>query len=292
MKAHNKRSGLFSLRGAYLSSLISVLLVILLLGITGFLLTHSARLSDYAKENIVVKIMFRDSVPEADIRLMQKKLDTDPRVKETKFITPSEAAGIMTEDTGEDFVSWLGYNPLPFSLDVKVQSEFANNEFLEGFTHDIQSNPIVRNVHYQKDLLQQINSNTSKITFILLGLAILVFIISYALIHNTIRLSVYARRFLIRSMLLVGATRRFIKRPFLLRSIIMGFIASLLAVIMLELIILGLYTQIPDLKALQNNVLTASLFGFLVAAGVGISYISTLLALNRYIKMKTDYLYF
>lgn len=292
MKGQKSRSSLFSLRGAYLSSLISILLVILLLGITGFLLIHSSRLSAYAKENIVITIMMRDSVPEAEIRLLQKKLDADARVNETQIVSPTEAAKRMTQDTGEDFVSWLGYNPLPYSIDVKVQSEFANNEFLNAFTSEIQSNPIVRNAYYQQDLVQKINANASRISLVLFALAALIFIISYALIHNTIRLSVYAKRFLIRSMLLVGATRAFIRKPFLQRSLLIGFIASLLSIILLELIIMGLYSQVPDLKSLQSNTMTAILFGSLVLSGVGISYISTMLALNRYIKMKTDYLYF
>lgn len=292
MKGQKSRSSLFSLRGAYLSSLISILLVILLLGITGFLLIHSTRLSTYAKENIIITIMMRDSIPEAEIRLLQKTLDADKRVKETQLISPAEAAKRMTQDTGEDFVSWLGYNPLPYSLDVKVQSDYANNDFLNSFTTEIQKNPIVRNAYYQQDLVQKINSNASKISLILFVFALLIFIISYALIHNTIRLSVYAKRFLIRSMLLVGATRAFIRRPFLTRSLIIGFIASLISIVFLELIIMGLYSQIPDLKSLQDNTMTALLFVFLLIAGLGISYISTILALNRYIKMKTDYLYF
>jgi cell division transport system permease protein len=281
----------FRLGGSYITMIISISLVLLILGLTALLLLHSGRLSNYIKENIVMTVMFREDVPQAEMLSLQKKLELDSRVKSTLLVSPQEAADRLVEDTGEDFISFLGYIPLPYSLDVTVKSDFANPEVLDELSNSIKMESAVGNVYYQKALVQEINVNAGRISLFLLGFALLVFIISFGLISNTIRLAVYSRRFLIRSMLLVGATRRFIRRPYLLQAVWMGAVASLIAIVLLEGLLVVIYKQLPELQVIQSDIQVAMVFGGLLFSGIFISWLSSFTALNRYIKMKTDYLY-
>lgn len=271
--------------------IISISLVLLILGLTALLLLHSDKLSRYIKENIVVTVMFHEDISQAEMLSLQKKLELNPYVKSTLLVSPEEAANRLLEDTGEDFVSFLGYIPLPYSLDVTVKSEFANPETLDELSNEIKKESAVGNVHYQKALVQEINVNTGRISMFLLGFALIVFFISFGLISNTIRLAVYSKRFLIRSMLLVGATKTFIRRPYLWQAVWMGMIASLIAIVLLEGLIIVIYRQLPDLQVIQSNLHVAIVFAGLLFSGVFISWVSSFSALNRYIKMKTDYLY-
>ena len=223
--------------------------------------------------------------------MLQKKMQLNPHVKNAVMVSPEDAAKRLTSETGEEFVEFLGIIPIPASLDITLNSEFANNENIDNFVSEIKTESSVGNVYYQKDLVQDINANSEKMSLILLAFALLILFISYSLISNTIRLAIYSKRFIIRSMLLVGATRGFIRRPFLLQSIWIGLISSLLALLLLEISMQTIYTQIPDLKFLQNNTQIYILFGGIIICGVLISLISSWSALNRYIKMKTDYLY-
>ncbi len=289
MAKHRKSS--IRLGGSYATLIISISLVLLILGLSALILLHSKQLSNYLKENIVVTVMFKDSLPEADMMAMQKKMQLDSAVQTCTMVSSEEAAKRMTEETGEEFVDFLGIIPIPPSLDITLKPEFANNEAIEAFVSKVQKEPIVGNVYYQKDLVEDINTNSGKVSLILLGFAIIVFLISYSLISNTIRLAIYSKRFLIRSMLLVGATRGFIRKPFLLQSLWMGLISSLLAVVLLEGVMIMAYKQIPDLQAIQNDTQVFMLFGGIILCGMFISWVSSWSALNRYIKMNTDYLY-
>ena len=281
----------FRLGGSYITMIISISLVLLILGLTALLLIHSGKLSNYIKENIVMTVMFREDIPQAEMLALQKKLELDTRVKGTLLVSPEEAANRLIEDTGEDFISFLGYIPLPYSLDVTVKSESATPEILEELSNTIKQESIVGNVYYQKALVQEINVNAGRISLFLLGFALLVFIISFGLISNTIRLAIYSKRFLIRSMILVGATRAFIRRPYLWQATWMGAVASLISIILLEALLVVIYKQVPDMKVIQSDLHVALVFAGLLFSGIFISWISSFTALNRYIKMKTDYLY-
>ncbi|NLL28290.1 MAG: cell division protein FtsX [Bacteroidales bacterium] len=279
------------LGGSYATMVISISLVLLIFGLSSLILLHSKQLTNYIKENIVVTVMFKDSISNADMLMLQKKMQLNPHVKNAVMVSPEDAAKRLTSETGEEFVEFLGIIPIPASLDITLNSEFANNENIDNFVSEIKTESSVGNVYYQKDLVQDINANSEKMSLILLAFALLILFISYSLISNTIRLAIYSKRFIIRSMLLVGATRGFIRRPFLLQSIWIGLISSLLALLLLEISMQTIYTQIPDLKFLQNNTQIYILFGGIIICGVLISLISSWSALNRYIKMKTDYLY-
>lgn len=289
MAKHRKSS--IRLGGSYATLIISISLVLLILGLSGLILLHSKKLSNYVKENIIVTVMFKDSLPEADMLAMQKKMQLDPAVQTCTMVSSEEAAKRMTDETGEEFVEFLGIIPIPPSLDITLKSDYANSESIDAFVAKVQKESIVGNVYYQKDLVEDINVNSGRVSLILLGFAAIIFLISYSLISNTIRLAIYSKRFLIRSMLLVGATRGFIRRPFLWQSIWMGLVSSLLAVVLLEGVMILAYQQIPDLQAIQSDTQVYMLFGAIILSGMFISWISSWSALNRYIRMNTDYLY-
>ncbi|PLW92929.1 MAG: cell division protein FtsX [Marinilabiliales bacterium] len=280
----------FRLGGSYVTMIISISLVLLVLGLTALLLLHSEKLSNYIKENIELTVMFKEDAPQAEMLALQKKLEMNEYVKGTYLVSPDEAADRLLEDTGEDF-SFLGFNPLPYSLDVYVKGEYATEETLEELKTLIEKEPLVKDAHYDKMLVQEINVNAGRISLFLLGFALLVFIISFGLISNTIRLAIYSKRFLIRSMVLVGATRAFIRRPYLWQAVWMGAVASLFAIVLLEGLMIVIYRQLPDLEVIQSDLHVALVFAGLLLSGIFISWVSSFSALNRYIRMKTDYLY-
>ncbi|PKP03510.1 MAG: cell division protein FtsX [Bacteroidetes bacterium HGW-Bacteroidetes-6] len=286
-----KNKSAIRLGGSYITMIISISLVLLILGLSGLILLQSKGVVKIAKENILITVMFKDSLPEADMLALQKKMQMNEKVKTCDMVSSEEAAKRMVDETGEDFVTDLGFIPIPPSLDITVESEYGDSANIEALVADVMKEPIVGNVYYDKDQVQDINANTQSIMLYLLGFAVIVFIISYSLISNTIRLAIYSKRFIIRSMLLVGATRGFIRRPFLLQSLWMGAVSSLIALILLEGVMTLLYNQIPDLRAIQDDTQMYFLFGGIVLSGMLISWLSSWSALNRYIKMKTDFLY-
>lgn len=286
-----KNKSAIRLGGSYITMIISISLVLLILGLSGLILLQSKGVVKIAKENILITVMFKDSLPEADMLALQKKMQMNEKVKTCDMVSSEEAAKRMVDETGEDFVTDLGFIPIPPSLDITVESEYGDSANIEALVADVMKEPIVGNVYYDKDQVQDINANTQSIMLYLLGFAVIVFIISYSLISNTIRLAIYSKRFIIRSMLLVGATRSFIRRPFLLQSLWMGAVSSLIALILLEGVMALLYNQIPDLRAIQDDTQMYFLFGGIVLSGMLISWLSSWSALNRYIKMKTDFLY-
>lgn len=286
-----RNSSTIRLGGSYITMMISISLVLFMLGLSGLILLHSERLSNFVKENILVTVMFRDSIPDADMQALQKKLQLHPSVQSCLLVSSEEAARRMTEETGEDFATTLGFIPIPPSLDISMKPENADNASIDAFVAEVQREPVVGNVYYDRDLVQDINVNSGRITLVLLGFAVLVFLMSWSLISNTIRLAVYSKRFLIRSMLLVGATRGFIRRPFVLKAIWMGLISSLFALVLLEGALIVMYQQIPDLQELQVDTYIYILFASVILCGVLMSWLTSHAALNRYIRMKTDSLY-
>lgn len=286
-----KNKSAIRLGGSYITMMISISLVLLILGLSGLILLQSKGVVKIAKENILITVMFKDSLPEADMLSLQKKMQLNEKIKTCEMVSSDEAAKRLFDETGEDFVTDLGYIPIPPSLDITVKSEYGDSANIEALVSDILKESIVGNVYYDKDQVQDINANTQNIMLYLLGFAVIVFLISYSLISNTIRLAIYSKRFIIRSMLLVGATRSFIRRPFLMQSLWMGLVSSLIALIMLEGVLTILYRQLPDLKEIQDNTQIYMLFGGIVLSGMFISWLSSYSALNRYIKMKTDFLY-
>jgi len=280
------------LRSSYLTTIVSIALVLFMLGLLGLIALHAKKLSDFVKENIGFSIIMNENVKEARIIELQKFLDVTNFVKSTEYITSERAAEELTKELGEDFIGFLGYNPLLPSIDVRLNARYANIDSLAIIEQQLLSNPNVKEVFYQKSLVHLVNQNIKKISFVLLGFSLLLLIISIALINNTIRLSVYSKRFLIKSMQLVGATQFFIRRPFVINGIIHGLIAALIAIILLLGILYFSQKEIPEMVNLQEIDLFLSLFGFVTLLGIIISWLSTYLAVRKYLKIKTDDLYY
>ena len=260
---YNKRR----LRGSYITTVVSISLVLFMLGLLGLIILHAGKLSDYVKENIGFSIIMKENVKEAGIIQLQKILDATPYVKSTEYITKEDAAEEFTKELGEDFTDFLGYNPLLPTIEVRFRAEYANNDSLSIIKDKILANNNVKEVWYQESLVDIVNKNVKRIGIIILGFSGLLLIIAIALINNTIRLSVYAKRFLIRSMQLVGATRAFISRPFILKGIVQGMIGSFVAIILLTGIIYLSRREVPELVDLQHPDMFLSLFGDQMAFG-------------------------
>jgi len=276
---------------SYLISVVSIMFVLLLLGLAGFLILNAHKLSNYVKENIGISLFLKDDLKEVDIFSLQKTLDAKKYVKETRYITRDEAAKEMKEELGEDFVEFLGYNPLPSSIDIKLNADYANPDSFLILEREFRAYAQVEDVSYQKDLIYVISLNIKKITIFILVMCSLLLLIAITLINNTIRLSVYAKRFIIRTMQLVGAQPLLIRRPFIMQGITQGILSALLADIILFALIFVAEKQMEGLFSFQDLRIMGIIFSAILLFGIIITWLSTHLSVSKYLKIKTDNLY-
>ncbi len=279
------------LRSSYVTSIISISLVLFLIGMVGLLVLNAKKISDYVKENIGFSIIVKEEVSEIETIRLQKLLDAKKYVKSTKYVTKEEAAREYTETLGENFVEFLGYNPLPVSIDVKLYAQYANNDSIKKIEEDFKNYSIIKEVTYQESLVHAVNENIRKISLIILVFSSLLFFVSIVLINNTIRLSIYSKRFLIRTMQLVGASRNFIRKPFLLKSFLHGSYGALISILLISgLLYLSRkeYSEIFIIEGLYSIII---LFAGIILLGVLITFISTYFAVNKYLNIKKDNLY-
>jgi cell division transport system permease protein len=275
----------------YISTVISIAMVLLMVGLLGLILVHARKLSTYVKENIVLNIIVDDAARQTDISQLQKQLDMNPQVKQTQYIPKEQAAHNLQKDMGEDFVKFLGYNPLLSSIDVYMKAEFANNTNITKFKAQLIKNPLVKEVIYQQSLVDLMNQKLYSISMVILVFAGIFLIISIALINNTISLAIYSQRFLIKSMQLVGATKSFIRWPFVGFALLHGLMGGLIAIILLVgLLYLG-YREIPDLILLRDYTEFGIIFLAIIGLGMFISGFSTFLAVNKFLRLKLYDLY-
>jgi cell division transport system permease protein len=279
------------LSGSYLTLVISVSLVLFLLGILGLVIINTKELSDYFRESLTFSVILDDDAREADIRMLQKDLDARQFVKSTEYVSKDEAAVKMKNDLGEDFISFLGDNPLPPSIDVYLYANYANRDSVVKFEKYILEYPFVKEVWYEDSLLFLINENVRKISLFLLIISSFLFLIAVTIINNTIRLAIYSKRFLIRTMQLVGATRSFIRKPFLIRSIYHGVLAALMAMLLLMGLLYLIEKEFLMLFTFESTNLLILLGVLLIIAGVLINLVSTYLSVNRYLVISEDKLY-
>jgi cell division transport system permease protein len=275
----------------YISTVISIALVLLMIGLLGLILVHARNLSNYVKENIVLNIIVNDGAKEVDVLALQKQLDVNPYILKTQYVSKELAARNLQKDLGEEFVQFLGYNPLLSSIDVYMKADFANNASIERLSGQLSKNPLVKEVIYQKSLIDMVNQNLKVIGFVILAFAAILMIIAVALINNTIRLVIYSQRFLIKSMQLVGATKGFIRKPFIGYGLLHGFIGGLIAVILLLLTLYVAQQQIPELVILTNWFEFGIVFLIVIGAGMLISTMSTWFAVSKYLGLKIYDLY-
>lgn len=266
--------------------------MLFLLGIVGLLILNAQRVSEYVKENIGFSIIIKEDVKEVDIIKLKKILDTKEYVKSTEYVTKDEAARELQNELGEDFVDFLGYNPLLASIDVHLNAAYANPDSVQIIKNEITVYPEVKEIYYQKSLVHLVNENVKRIGFIIILFSALLFLIALTLINNTIRLSVYSKRFIINTMHLVGATRRFIRRPFLLRSILNGAIAALIALGLLTASLYFINKEFSGIIEFQNMQMLAILYVSVFLIGIIISWLSTFVAVNKYLTSNIDRLYY
>ncbi len=279
-------------KSSLFTTIVSITLVLTMLGLLALTIVHARKLSDYVKENIGFRVYLKEDAAAEDIIILQQRLDGSTFVKTSKYISPEEAARELTAELGENFIDFLGYNPLPPSIDLRIKAGYANVDSLEVIENLLMNEVVVKEVFYQKSLVQLINKNVRRISMVLLGFSALLLLIAMALINNTIRLSVYSNRFIIRTMKLVGATRSFIGRPFIRRGILQGLYSALLAILILSAVLYFLMQQIPELINLYDLYLYLAVFGLVIVTGIFLAWVSTFFAVRKYIRMKEDELYY
>lgn len=278
-------------RRSSVTAVISITMVLFLLGLFSVLVMNAKLLSDYVKENLQVQIFINEEADPKQINDIAKQLRANPFVKKLDYVSKADAVKILTADLGEDFVDFLGYNPLLASFNLTVEANYANSDSLELVKQQLLVNPIVKEVYYQAGVLDLLNKNIKTIATIVAAFSLLLLLITVTLINNSIRLSLYSQRFIIKSMQLVGATSWFIKRPYLFKSLLQGTISVVLAVGLLYLVIYFGDRQIPDLAGLRDRLLSVYIGLGLLGLGLVISFVSTWIAINRYLNYKIDDLY-
>jgi len=263
-----------------------------MLGLIGILLLNAHKISVNVKENIGFSVILKEDVKEADILQLQKNLDASRYIKSTEFVSKEKAAKEFQQELGEDFVSFLGFNPLLPSIEVKLYAAYANPDSIAMVEKSIQKYDQVKEVYYQKSLITLINDNVRKISLIILIFCGTLFVIAVSLINNTIRLSIYSKRFIINTMQLVGATKSFIRKPFLYRSVLHGIYAAGVAIILILLTLFWAEKQLQDIVRLTELDSIIILCFLILVTGIIINIISTWFAVNKYLRLRTEELYY
>ena len=276
----------------FITASISTMLVLLLLGAGVVFVLAANNLSVYVRENIAFSVLVSDDMKETDILRFQKELNAKPYVKHTDYISKKQALAEQSEAMGTDPAEFLGYNPFTASIEVRLNADYANSDSVAWIKDEILSNKEVIEINYPQDLLDAVNRNIRKISLVLLGIAALLALISFALINNTIRLTIYSQRFLINTMKLVGASWAFIRRPFLKRNAWVGILAGIMADTVLAVIAYALVRYEPDLLAIVTPEVMITVMGVVFLFGVVITTLCALVSINRYLRMKTNELYY
>lgn len=283
-----RRSG-----GSNVTIVISISLVLVMLGILSVLILKAKMVADYVKENINITVFLDENSKDVDVLALQKSIDAEPYRRSTVYVSREEAAKKLTEDLGEDFIKTLGYNPLQPSIEIYLNADYANNDSIAWIEQQLREDSRIRDVMYQKDMIAAMNERMGSISLIILIFSGALLVVAVGLIFNTIRLSIYAQRFLIRTMNLVGATQSFIRRPFVWKGIRNGIIGALIAIVITVGIVLLLDRYFHDLKLIQ--VADVETLGILCALqillGILITWISTALAVRKFLRQSTDALY-
>ena len=279
------------LLNSYFSVVLSITFVLFLLGVLGLFLINGKKIASHFKEQIAMSIYLKDNAKDIEITQLQKKIQLDSATKSINFITKEEAAEKYIRDIGEDFLEFLGYNPLLNSIDINFNSNYVNTESLEKRKKEIESIDFVDEVVYDNPLVKLLDENIKKITLILLFITSIFVLIAVILINSSIRLSIYSKRFLIKTMQLVGATKSFVRKPFIWNHVRLGIISSIISLIALSIIIVQLDKYLPELKILQEANELTFLFIGIISLGIGITALSTFFATQKYLNLKSNSFY-
>ncbi|MDE5733286.1 MAG: permease-like cell division protein FtsX [Bacteroidales bacterium] len=280
------------LANAYLSSLISISLVLLLVGVASMLLVNAKGVSDYFKENMQVSVLMKQNVKEDDALAFCESLGNEPFIKKTAFVSREQGEKELARQLGDDFLEVFETSPIPISIDVTLMAEYVSSDSLNVVRDIICTSPLVDEVNYQMSLVDALNANLSKISTVLGVFICLMLFISFVLINNTVRLNVFARRFTIHTMKLVGATRKFIRAPFLVQAAFQGIFAAFLAVIALLGVMFFIRSEFVQLFEVFRMELLLSVIGIVLASGLVICITSTYFVVNKLISLGKDELYY
>lgn len=290
--AENRKVSSVSFFNSRLTSIISIALVLFLLGLILLMGLLGNKLSVYVKENISFSIVLKDNQKEAEIKQLQKQLNAMSFIKSTEYISKEQAAKELEEELGENPEIFLGYNPLQASIEVKLLSDYANPDSLQLIEKQIMSYTSVSDLLYRKDMMDMVHNNIARIGVILLVLTLVLMVISFVLISNTIRLLIYSKRFLIHTMKLVGATAGFIRRPFVWYNVISGIMAAVLAILLLTGSLYYLQTELDGFIQILDVPTLGMVYGVVLSLGIVLSVIATVFAVNRYLRMGGDDMYY
>ena len=280
------------LMNAYLSSVISISLVLLLVGVASMLLVNAKSVSDYFKENMQVSVLMKQNVSDEKDLEFREMLEDERYIKSTTFISKEQGQRELAAQLGEDFLDVFETSPIPVSIDVTLTADYVSADSLEMVRAEISESSLVDEVVYQRSLVDALNANLSRISFILgIFIALLLFI-SFVLINNTVRLNVFARRFTIHTMKLVGATRSFIRAPFLVQSAFQGLFAAFIAIIILVGLMFIMRSEFSQLFEIFRMDLLLIVIGIVIASGLVICLVSTYFVVNKLISLRKDELYY
>ncbi len=281
---------------SYLSSVISISLVLLLMGITGLLAINAKSVSDYFKEHIHVAVVLRQDVKDADSTLLMRQVMAAGHVRDAvrgiSYISREQGAGEMAELLGTDFLDVFDYNPLPASIELKLKADYVRTDSIAVMQTSLMKFPFVQEVSYQAPLVSAINNNLRRIGIVLAAVIAVLLFISFVLIHNTIRLSVYSRRFTIYTMRLVGATRSFIRKPFMIQAFIQGLISSLIAILLLMGLLYLVQKEFSGILMLVSPRLFLAVLACIIITGIMLCRISTFFVVNKVVRLDTSAFYY
>ncbi|MGB7785557.1 MAG: permease-like cell division protein FtsX [Salinimicrobium sp.] len=277
---------------SYFSVVISIALVLFLLGLLGLLVLNTKKIADHFKEQIALTIYLKDTAKEVEIEQLNKSLALAEYTKSTTYVSKEDAAEAHSKEIGEDFMDFLGYNPLQNSIDVYLKADYISSGEIDTIAEELTNKNFVDEVVYDKPLISLLNENVTKISFWILSISALFTFIAVLLINSSIRLSVYSKRFIIKTMQMVGATKRFIRKPFIWKSVKLGMIGAVLALIGMGVVLYYMNKSFPELELLQDVSMLAALFIGVFLMGVIITWLSTFFATQRFLNLKTDELYY
>lgn len=280
------------LRSSYFSVIVSIALVLFLLGLLGLLILKTKTISDHFKEQVAITVFLNDSAKEKDIKTLQSDLEKREFTKSVVFTSKENAAKTYSEDIGEDFIEYLGKNPLKNAISVFIKSDFVTPEKMAEIDKELSKNNAVFEVSYDKPLIDLLTKNIQRISFWVLVFSGLFMLIAVVLINSAIRLSVYSKRFTIKTMQMVGATKGFIRKPFIWKGVQLGILGSIVAIIGVLSVMYYLHKNLPEMAIFDDKILLAILFGSILIIGIIITLISTFFATKRFLNLRTEDLYY
>ncbi|MFD2586488.1 cell division protein FtsX [Croceitalea marina] len=277
---------------SYFSVVLSIALVLFLLGVLGMLVLNTKKLGDHFKEQITISVFLKDNAKPVEVDQLQKSLAMADYTKSAVYVSKEDAAEQYSEDIGENFQEFLGYNPLKNSVDVNLKADFVSPEQVTEIAETLSAKTYVDEVSYDKPLISLLNDNVKKISLWILIACAVFTVIAVLLINSSIRLSIYSKRFIIKTMQMVGATKKFIRKPFIATNIKLGLFGALIALIALAVVLYYVNNNFPELNLFQDIKVLLLLFLSILGLGILISYLSTYFATQRFLNLRTDDLYY